>query len=118
MNNLDLFTYIPSWSTPLTTTPRILTAQFGDGYAQRVPDGLNTQPATYAVRFQKRTLADAQAIQAFIMAHIAIPFLWTPPAPNDAQLQFVVNDKPAPTFVWEAFNSYTVTATFTQDFTP
>ena len=63
-----------------TVTPRILKAAFGDGYAQRIPDGIRTQLGTWQLSFSNRTKAEADAINAFLAnkgGHLS--FSWIPP---------------------------------------
>jgi len=59
--------------------PRVRTASFGDGYHQRVADGINTAPAKWSLSFQ-RVSADLDAIEAFLVAAGGVDaFDWTPP---------------------------------------
>jgi len=48
-----------------TTTPRILSAKFGDGYELRFKDGINHTPRTWAISFGNRTKADIDNIYDF-----------------------------------------------------
>ena len=41
-----------------TPAPRVLKAQFGDGYEMRVRDGINNTPRTWALSFNNRTKED------------------------------------------------------------
>ena len=40
------------------STPRVLTAKFGDGYEQRAVDGINNLAETYTLTFKTRPKAD------------------------------------------------------------
>lgn len=72
------FTYSPQ-SAQLTVKPRVRTARFGDGYEQRVGDGINNAPRSFALTFTRPT-AEADAILAFFEARGgAEAFDWTPP---------------------------------------
>ena len=65
---------IPGFSAPViydrgisdTPKPRVLKAQFGDGYEMRVRDGINTTPRTFALTFNNRTKADIDNIYDFL----------------------------------------------------
>ena len=65
---------IPGFSAPViydrgisdTPNPRVLKAQFGDGYEMRVRDGINSTPRTFALTFDNRTKADIDNIYDFL----------------------------------------------------
>lgn len=46
------FTYCPFLGANVTKTPRVRTTQFGDGYMQRVGDGINTAPREWQLQFK------------------------------------------------------------------
>ena len=48
------------------STPRVLTAKFGDGYEQRAVDGINNLAETYTLTFKTRPKADIDDIVAFL----------------------------------------------------
>jgi len=56
----------PDKSLSKASTPRVLTASFGDGYEQRIPDGINTLMETYSLNFKTRLKADIDDIVAFL----------------------------------------------------
>jgi phage-related protein len=72
--------YNPVYSASKSSEPRIRTAQFGDGYQQRVTFGLNQNPKEWSLTFDV-TDADADIIEAFLDARAAdaASFDWTPP---------------------------------------
>ena len=47
-------------------TPRVLKAQFGDGYEMRVRDGINNTPRTWALSFNNRTKEDIDKLYKFM----------------------------------------------------
>ena len=49
-----------------TSTPRVLTAKFGDGYEQRAVDGINNLEESYALTFKTREKAEIDDIVAFL----------------------------------------------------
>ncbi|MDT8372130.1 MAG: phage tail protein [Gammaproteobacteria bacterium] len=72
------FSYSPDQSASLTKSPRVRSIQFGDGYQQRVPDGLNTQPRTWSLTFNRNSI-DIVDIEAFLVARNGVEaFDWTP----------------------------------------
>lgn len=86
---MSTFTDIPG-SAALTTKPRIRTATFGDGYEQRLADGINNAPRSWALTFTQPTV-EADAILAFFEARNgAESFDWTPP--YGAPGKFVARD--------------------------
>lgn len=77
---MPTFTYTPSYGAALKTQPRVRKAQFGDGYSQRVADGINNAPRVWSLTFGKRTAADIDAIEAFLVTQAGTAyFTWTPP---------------------------------------
>ena len=64
----------------MQVVPRVLNAEFGDGYSQRAPDGLNTLMRKWRLQFTNRDQADCDAIEAFFEAQGGcLAFSWTPP---------------------------------------
>lgn len=56
---------------------RILTAKFGDGYEQRVLDGINTKDDSFNISFNNRTAEDINLIAAFFDDRAAKSFDFT-----------------------------------------
>ena len=80
---------IPGFSAPVaydkgvqqSAKPRVLKAQFGDGYEMRVRDGINNTPREWTLTFANRTKADIDNLYDFInglasvdTAKLTIPF--------------------------------------------
>lgn len=77
---MPTFSYSPAEGATENTAPRVRVSQFGDGYAQRVADGINNSPRSWSLVFNRAT-ADIDAIAAFLSARGATEsFDWTPPA--------------------------------------
>lgn len=75
---MQTFTWCPAYGVTMTKTPRVKRAVFGDGYMQRATDGINAQPRSFSVTFNKKsgTVTD---IEAFLASMGAVePFLWIP----------------------------------------
>ena len=73
------FDWIPLAQPSVTKSPRVKTAQFGDGYQQRVADGINTIAQVWNLNFRS-SKAVIDAIDAFLaLKNGATSFTWTPP---------------------------------------
>lgn len=73
------------WTWPVVAgaqievAPRVRVARFGDGYEQRVADGINAMPRRISVLLRERRQI-VQAADAFLRAHAGVQtFTWTPP---------------------------------------
>lgn len=67
-NNLTLpyFFWKPSYDSDENIKPSIKKAQFGEGYAQSTPDGINNILLPFNLLFDKRTDAETRAIIHFL----------------------------------------------------
>lgn len=76
---MSTFSYIPAYGATETTTARVLKAQFGDGYSQRIADGINNKPRSWSLSFSK-TQTDIDLILSFLNTEGGVnSFDWTPP---------------------------------------
>lgn len=73
------FTYSPDYAKAVVTRqPRVRNASFGDGYQQRVADGINTDFEVWDLTFIRRT-SDAAALDAQLRGYGGVTsFTWTP----------------------------------------
>lgn len=77
---LEIFTHVAAISFTRASKPRARVAQFGDGYSQRLVEGINTQDDTWELSFVHRSIVDAADIVSFLETKYGtVPFLWTPP---------------------------------------
>jgi len=84
------FLWVPSYGLTVRQEPKVKTVKFGDGYEQRVPDGINTSLLMIDYSFDNRKLSEATAILHFLFQRAAHePFMYTPLAPYDTQKLFV-----------------------------
>jgi len=111
----DTFIWKPTVaSSSGSTTTKTREAKFGDGYGQRVADGLNNASSSFNYQFVNDA-ATISAILAFLRAHAGAtsfyftPLLWAAPA------LFVCKTWSEPV---RDGNVYTITATFDQTFAP
>ena len=59
--------------------PRLLTVKFGDGFKQDTGDGLNATERSFTIVWDPIQANDADTIEAFLAAHIGVPFYYTQP---------------------------------------
>lgn len=65
--------------------PRILKAQFGDGYMQRARDGINTITESWSLTWKNRSVTDGQKlIDLFEDTDGIHTIIWTPPYASDS----------------------------------
>ena len=108
------FTHAPDFGSPLTAKPRVLEAQYGDGYAMRVQDGINARPDEWQLTFSARTTAERDAILSFLAARNGVePFDWTAPDGTAARWHC-----PEWSYAPNSAAANTVTAKFVRDYTP
>lgn len=110
----DTFTWAPTYGAKLSRAPRVNAANFGDGYVQRLQDGINTNPQSWALTFNVSSTV-AGEIDDFLSAQAGAHWFWfTPPLATTA-LKFVC-------LKWDKtetdLSNAVVTATFDQDFSP
>lgn len=84
-------------------------ASFGDGYVQRVPDGINTERHNWPLTF-KGTEAEVAPIIEFLRRNAHTSFLWTPPMPGSVVGHY---QHEGYTVVPHGAGNYTVRTTFT-----
>lgn len=77
---MAVFSWIPSPGSQVDDEPRVLSAAFGDGYEQRVGDGINNDLPKWSLKFDTRTKAEAESIRDFLKTQGGVQsFDWTPP---------------------------------------
>lgn len=109
------FTYTPDFGAQVAIKPRVRKAQFGDGYEQRMADGINARQQVWTLQFVNRDNADTAAIMSFLATRNGVEaFDWTPP--NEETAIRVVCREWTKTVSRNNLNS--VSATFDQVFEP
>jgi phage-related protein len=72
------FAYDPTYGAQVARAPRVRIAAFGDGYDQRVADGINTNPEDWDVSFV-RPKSEIDTIETFLTTKAGVTsFTWTP----------------------------------------
>lgn len=113
--NVNVFSFVPSYSTSRKQAPRLRKAQFGDsGYAVRAAEGLNHNPQMWDLVFDTLSVREAGKIDDFVVATKgSSPFKWT--TPDGDYLSFVC---PKVSIGFPDAGVVSVTLTFEQDFSP
>ncbi|MDF4005324.1 phage tail protein [Luteibacter sp. PPL552] len=109
----ETFNWRPIGQPAGQVTFRVLKAQFGDGYSQEAPDGINTKVQSWPMQFQGDE-AEVGAIGAFLDRHAgAAGFFWTPPGSVQG-IYKVTAYSPA----YQGGDVWLISATFEQKFAP
>lgn len=110
---IQTFTWCPKIEPVGTVSFRTKSAKFGDGYEQRVKDGINNKSQSWPLTFVGKE-AMIKEIADFLDEHAgADPFYWTPPLSDQGLYRC---DSYQPTAL--GAGGYTLTATFEQAFHP
>ncbi len=76
---------IPDKSMQRSAKPRVHLATFGDGYEQRIANGINNLVESYSVSFNNRTKAEIDDIVAFFENKAGVTaFTFTVPDTNES----------------------------------
>jgi phage-related protein len=105
------FTWKPIYTPVRNKAPKVLTASFGDGYEQRVADGINTIKEVWDLTF-RGTRTEIDAIDAFLTTKAGVTsFTWTPV--GYSEITVVCDDWSNPII---SANTASITAKFRQVF--
>lgn len=75
-----MFDWMPSRNPSKQTVPRVHINQFGDGYSQRIPDGINSIDEAWRLDFKNRTLFEIDQINDFLTdVQGYVSFIWVNP---------------------------------------
>ena len=99
-----------------STTHRVLNANFGDGYEQRVLDGINTKQETFSVSFNNRTKDEINLIAAYLDKKASENFTLTVPSLSGTETLRVVCDAYNITYIYEDYHN--LTGTFRRVYEP
>ena len=90
MNTLDgVVPFSVSSTTQVKPNPKVLIARFGDGYEQRLADGINPNLRSWACVWTNISLVYTKLLNDFFEAQVGTRFLWTQPIPYDVEGQKV-----------------------------
>ncbi len=110
--SIPLFIWIPDTDYSGSHEPRVFTVNFGDGYTERAPNGINTDLRTWdSIPFTVRSQAEAFAIETFLKVQGAVTaFNWQVPQQDLALVICTKFSTPIPS----SPNSWSMTATFVE----
>ena len=111
----DLTTTVrkPDKSMTRSTKPRVHIATFGDGYEQRLADGINTLEETFNISFNTRTKEEIDDIVAFFENKAGVTaFTYTIPDSNNSGETAIKVVCSTWNKVWNYGDYYSATATF------
>ena len=113
---MEDYIWVESAGTTAEPEASVVKAQFGDGYRQVAPAGLNWQRQVWTVRHASIEVAIADEIEAFIRPKLEIEaFNWMPPRQGTA-LRFVCTSFQRT--IDEDPTTHSITMRFEQDFAP
>ena len=70
--------------------PRVRSIKFGDGYEQRIQDGINADLIKISLTFDGRDMKESTAILHFLESRSAKDFFFfTPPSPYNTRRKFI-----------------------------
>ena len=92
--------------------PRVLKAQFGDGYEMRAVHGINNTPRTFSLSFQNRTKEDIDKLYNFFisLASVTTCRLTIPDSTDSEEIIKVVIEDFTKTFNYDNYYSLTCQA--------
>ena len=110
--NIPYFVWQANYSSSVNVNPKVASTKMGDGYEQRMRDGINNVLLVLDLVFENRSLTETTAITHFLYTRAAVDaFIFYPPPPFNVQKKFV-----CPSFQdrYVFFDNYTIQATFNE----
>ena len=87
------FVWTPSYNLTVNIRPRVKSISLGDGYEQRMQDGINTVLLQVGCTFENRTQQETFAIAHFLQQRGGYEtFLFTPQPPYDKEKLFLAKE--------------------------
>jgi phage-related protein len=99
-----------------STTHRVLNANFGDGYEQRVLDGINTKQETFNVSFNNRPKDEINLIAAYLDKKASENFTLSVSVLSGTESVLVVCDSYNIAYIHEDYHN--LTGTFRRVYEP
>ena len=104
---------LPDKGLTRQSTPRVLKVQFGDGYEQRIAEGLNSSQESYQISYSNRPKAEIDDIAAFMDEKKGVTsFNYVSPDTNNGGETTIKVVCDQYNLVYVSDSSYTFTATF------
>lgn len=99
-----------------TSTHRVLTSKFGDGYEQRVLDGINTKNDEFQISFNNRSASSINLLAKYLDSKAGKNFVFTvTDYDGDTQLKVVCESYNT---VYLQENTHSLTTTFRRVYEP
>lgn len=93
--NKPEFIWKSSYGSSVEINPKTVITQFGDGYNQRMKDGVNNQLMNLSLNFNGRGLDEMTAMVHFLYNRQGVEyFLFTPPPPFNKKKRFICRGIP------------------------
>lgn len=106
----------PDWGLSQGGQFRVRSVGFGDGYEQRAPDGLNSVRRAWKVKWTLLSREQRNLIYDFLVEKKGVhPFIWEVPTEGET-VQVLCRKKPS--WSHDDYESFSLSAEFTEDFTP
>jgi len=87
------FIWTPAFNLSVNHRPKIKSVKFGDGYEQRMPDGIHTDLIGISLTFDGRDIRESAAILHFLESRKSTEFFFfTPPSPYSTRRKFICRD--------------------------
>lgn len=84
------FIWTPAYNMSVSHEPRVRSIKFGDGYEQRIQDGINADLIKISLTFDGRDMKESTAILHFLESRSAKDFFFfTPPSPYNTRRKFI-----------------------------
>ena len=123
LTNAGLSDIVPSYASEISSVSRTKKVQFGDGYAQEAPDGLNPTGLVVTVVFENKSRLIIKNVVSFLEGTGGTPydrtpdeyFYWTVPVPpyDTKERKFKYSGLVTK---WKSYDVGTVSVTFTETF--
>jgi phage-related protein len=114
-SDLEIYDWLVTYGAKNTVTPDVLSAVFGDGYSQDIPDGINSTADSWSITSRLSPSDADDAFEFLRRQRGATRFWWTPPryvSPIKVKTTGAIEKGE------ESAGFVTVTATFKQVFDP
>ena len=87
------FIWEPAYNMSVTHAPKVKSIRFGDGYEQRMKDGVFADLLNISLSFDGRNVKEASAIIHFLEARSGADyFFFTPPSPYNSRRKFTCRE--------------------------
>ena len=104
------WTWTPSYNLGVQIVPRVKSVKMGDGYEQRMQDGVNTVLLSVTMSYESRTLKENLATAHFLHERGGFEtFLFTPQPPYNKEKLFLARQWDS---TYNFFDNYTLSVTF------